>query len=79
MNEFLLLAIIIVYLVVKPPPQRADENIPLSRPQKKSNKASRSSTQAMRFTQVRKHAHWRVRANTERVNIFDRTTDEERR
>ncbi len=43
MNEFLLLAIIIVYLVVKPPPQGADENISLSRPQKKSNDAARGS------------------------------------
>ena len=79
MNEFLLLAIIVVYLAVKPVPQRADENISLSRPQKKSNEASGSSARAMRFTQIHKQAHWRVRANTERVNIFDRTTDEERR
>ena len=27
MNEFLLLALVIIYLAIKPPPQRADEKI----------------------------------------------------
>jgi hypothetical protein len=43
MNEFLLLAVIIIYLAVKPPPQRADEKIT----QETSNEASRTSAQAL--------------------------------
>jgi hypothetical protein len=44
MNEFLLLAVIVVYLAIKPPPQRADEEITVSRPQKESSEVSRTSS-----------------------------------
>jgi hypothetical protein len=46
MNEFLLLAVIIIYLAIKPPAQRADEKITLSPTQEMSNKASRTSAPA---------------------------------
>jgi len=43
MNEFLLLALIVVYLAIKPSPQRADEEITAQRPQSESSEVSRTS------------------------------------
>jgi hypothetical protein len=42
-NEFLLLAVIIIYLAIKPPPQRADEKIASSPIQESSTEASKTS------------------------------------
>jgi hypothetical protein len=39
MNEFLLLAVVIIYLAIKPPPQGTDEEVTSSRIQKKSGEA----------------------------------------
>jgi hypothetical protein len=43
MNEFLLLAVIVVYLAIKPPLQRTDEEIAASPAQGKSSEVSRAS------------------------------------
>ena len=44
MNEFLLLAVVVVYLAIKPPPQRTDEEIAASPAQSKSSEVSRTSS-----------------------------------
>jgi hypothetical protein len=48
MNEFLLLAVIVIYLAIKPPSQQADERITSSPTQETSAEASRTSAPAVR-------------------------------
>ena len=43
MNEFLLVAVIVVYLAIKPTPQRADEEITAQRLEREASEVRRRS------------------------------------